>query len=92
MQALPVSSTLAAAKRGIGVHGVEVEVTGTFGSSGEAARDISYRVRVGADAPKTTIDDLIRASRTPESGFHAAICSESSTSLFADDEHARIKL
>jgi len=51
-----------AAKRGIGVHGVEVEMTGTFGSPGEAARDISYRVRVDADPPKTTIDDLIRAT------------------------------
>jgi uncharacterized OsmC-like protein len=51
-----------AAKRGIGVHGVGVEVTGTFGNPGEPARDISYRVRVDADGPKTAIDDLIRAT------------------------------
>ena len=51
-----------AAKRGIGVHGVEVEVTGKFGNPGEAARDISYHVQVHADAAKTTIDDLIRAT------------------------------
>src|ERR1700735_1585980 len=51
-----------AAKRGIGVHGVEVEVTGKFGNPGEPARDISYHVQVHADAAKTTIDDLIRAT------------------------------
>ena len=51
-----------AAKRGIGVHGVEVEVTGTFGNPGEPARDITYRVQVDTDAPEATIDDLIRAT------------------------------
>lgn len=51
-----------AAKRGIDVQGVKVEVTGTFGNPGEPARDISYRVQVHADAPKATIDDLIRAT------------------------------
>jgi uncharacterized OsmC-like protein len=51
-----------AAKRGIEVHGVEVDVTGTFGNPGEPARDISYRVQVQADAPKATIDDLIRTT------------------------------
>jgi organic hydroperoxide reductase OsmC/OhrA len=49
-----------AAKRGIEVEGVEVEVTGAFGNPGEPARDISYRVRVRADAPREKIDDLIR--------------------------------
>jgi len=51
-----------AAKRGIEVHGVEVDVTGTFGNPGEPARDISYRVQVQADVPKATIDDLIRTT------------------------------
>jgi uncharacterized OsmC-like protein len=51
-----------AAKRGIKVHEVRVEVTGTFGNPGEPARDIRYCVQVQADAPKTTIDDLIRAT------------------------------
>ena len=37
-------------------------MTGTFGNPGEPARDISYRVQVHADAPKGTIDDLIRAT------------------------------
>jgi organic hydroperoxide reductase OsmC/OhrA len=51
-----------AAKRGIQVESVEVEVSGTFGNAGEPARDISYRVLVRADAPQQTIDDLIRAT------------------------------
>jgi organic hydroperoxide reductase OsmC/OhrA len=51
-----------AAKRGIAVQTVEVEVTGTFGNPGEPARDVSYRVQVSADAPPATIDELIRAT------------------------------
>ena len=51
-----------AAKRGIEVQGVQVEVTGTFGNAGEPARDISYRVHVQADAPPGTMDDLIRTT------------------------------
>ncbi len=51
-----------AAKRGIAVQDVEVEVTGTFGNPGEPARDITYRVQVRTDAPRTAIDDLIRAT------------------------------
>jgi organic hydroperoxide reductase OsmC/OhrA len=51
-----------ASKRNIAVQDVEVEVAGTFGNPGEPARDISYRVQVHADAPKATIDDLIRAT------------------------------
>jgi len=51
-----------AAKPGIDVQGVEVEVTGTFGNPGEPARDVSYRVQVHANSPQSTIDDLIRAT------------------------------
>jgi|SRR5579884_1919372 uncharacterized OsmC-like protein len=51
-----------AAKRGIQVESVEVEVNGSFGNPGEPARDITYRVQVCADAPQETIDDLIRAT------------------------------
>lgn len=51
-----------AAKRGIEVHHIQVEVRGTFGNPGEPARDISYRVQVQADAPQATIDDLIRTT------------------------------
>jgi organic hydroperoxide reductase OsmC/OhrA len=51
-----------AANRGIEVQDVKVEVTGTFGNPGEAARDISYRVQVRADAPTAVVDDLVRAT------------------------------
>jgi|SRR5215469_5128448 len=51
-----------AAKRGIDVQEVKVEVTGTFGNPGEPARDVSYRVKVGASASQTVIDELIRAT------------------------------
>jgi uncharacterized OsmC-like protein len=51
-----------AAKRGIDVQDVAVEVTGTFGNPGEPARDISYRVQVHADAPQVAVDDLLRAT------------------------------
>jgi len=53
-----------AAKRGIEVQDVNVEVTGTFGNPGEPAKNITYRVRVDADAPQKTIDDLIRTTDT----------------------------
>jgi uncharacterized OsmC-like protein len=51
-----------AAKRGIDVQDIKVEVTGTFGNPGDPARDISYRVQVRAEPPKATIDDLIRTA------------------------------
>jgi organic hydroperoxide reductase OsmC/OhrA len=51
-----------AAKRGIAVQDVNVEVTGTFGNPGEPARDIAYHVQVRADAPQAEIDDLIRTT------------------------------
>jgi uncharacterized OsmC-like protein len=53
-----------AAKRGIEVQDVNVEVTGTFGNPGQPARNTTYRVRVNADAPQGTIDDLIRTTDT----------------------------
>jgi organic hydroperoxide reductase OsmC/OhrA len=51
-----------AARREIAVQGVDIEVSGMFGSPGEPARDVVYRVRVRSDAPQATIDDLIRAT------------------------------
>ena len=51
-----------AAKRGIDVQDVKVEVSGTFGNAAEPAHDISYRVQVQADGPKATMDDLIRTT------------------------------
>ena len=50
-----------AAQRGINVHDVNVEVTGTFGNLGEPAHDIGYRVQVH-HAPQAAIEDLIRAT------------------------------
>lgn len=53
-----------AAKRGVEVRDVNVEVMGTFGNPGEPAKNITYRVRVDADAPPGTIDDLIHSTDT----------------------------
>ena len=53
-----------AAKRGLEDHDVKVEVTGTFGNPGEPANNITYRVRVDADAPQGAIDCLIRTTDT----------------------------
>ncbi|MEZ5429000.1 MAG: OsmC family protein [Pyrinomonadaceae bacterium] len=53
-----------AAKRGIGVERVEVEVEGDFGAEGEPARNISYHVRVVADAPEAAIRELLAYTDT----------------------------
>lgn len=53
-----------AAKRDIEVRGVNVEVMGTFGNPGEPAKNVTYRVRVDANASQETIDDLIRTTDT----------------------------
>ena len=49
-----------AARRGIEVDHVEVEVDGEFGSAGEPARDVTYRARVVANATEDEIRDLMR--------------------------------
>jgi uncharacterized OsmC-like protein len=51
-----------AAKRGIVVHEVEVEVDAIFDGEGEPAREITYTVRVRADASDEVIAELIRAT------------------------------
>ena len=51
-----------ASKRNITVQDVDVEVTGTFGSHGEPAHDVTYHVKVRADASQTAVDDVIRAT------------------------------
>lgn len=51
-----------AAKRNITIRDVMVEVRGTFGSPGEPASDISYRVQVRPDTHESEIDDLIRST------------------------------
>jgi organic hydroperoxide reductase OsmC/OhrA len=47
-----------AAKRGILVEQVQVEVTGEFGAEGEPAERINYRARIRAQASKEEIDSL----------------------------------
>ncbi len=48
-----------AAKRGLDVERVEVEVAGEFGAEGESARDITYGAKVWAHAPDETIRELM---------------------------------
>lgn len=49
-----------AARRGIVVRSVAVEVDAEFGGPGEPARRISYTARVDGDAPAAEIDALLR--------------------------------
>ncbi len=51
-----------AAKRGITVERVEVDVEGTFGAAGEPGRDITYRARVAAHASEEAIRELMEAT------------------------------
>ena len=48
-----------AAKRGIEVKQVEVEVEGDFGSEGEAAKNVTYRAKVVAQASEEAIRELM---------------------------------
>lgn len=49
-----------AAKRGISVERVEVDVEGDFGREGEPARNVSFKARVTAQAIQEQIEDLMR--------------------------------
>jgi organic hydroperoxide reductase OsmC/OhrA len=48
-----------AAKRGIQVTMVDVEVTGEFGAAGEPARNVTYQAKVKAQANEQEILDLM---------------------------------
>jgi organic hydroperoxide reductase OsmC/OhrA len=48
-----------AAKRGLKVEHVEVEVEGEFGAEGEPARNVSYRAKVAAQASEAQIRELM---------------------------------
>jgi uncharacterized OsmC-like protein len=48
-----------AAKRGIAVERVEVEVEGEFGGVGEPARNVTYHARVTARASEANIQELM---------------------------------
>jgi organic hydroperoxide reductase OsmC/OhrA len=53
-----------AARMGIEVHSVEVEVTGEFGGPGEAGTNIEYKARVTAAASDEQIRDLMAHTDT----------------------------
>ena len=48
-----------AAKRGLKIEHVEVEVEGEFGAEGEPARNVSYRAKVAAQASEAQIRELM---------------------------------
>src|SRR5262247_4075127 len=48
-----------AAKRGVNVQRVEVEVAGEFGAEGDPARNITYGAKVWAQAPDQVIRELM---------------------------------
>src|SRR5512135_2511941 len=48
-----------AAKRGLKVEHVEVEVEGEFGAEGEPAKNVSYRAKVTAQASEVQIRELM---------------------------------
>src|SRR5512144_1612576 len=49
-----------AAKRGLSVEQVAVEVEGDFGAEGEPAKNVTYRASVAARASEAEIEDLMR--------------------------------
>jgi len=51
-----------AAKRGIHVESVEVQVDGEFGAEGEGATDVRYRTRITAQADEDAIRALAEAT------------------------------
>lgn len=48
-----------AAKRGLRVEQVEVEVEGNFGAEGEPAKNVTYRAKVTAQASEAEIRELM---------------------------------
>jgi organic hydroperoxide reductase OsmC/OhrA len=53
-----------AARRGITVAQVEVDVEGQFDAAGEPATQVTYRARVVAHAPEAEIRDLMQRTDT----------------------------
>ena len=51
-----------AARRGVTLAGVHVEVEAEFGGPGEPARRITYHAHVDTDLPQEAIDALLRAT------------------------------
>ena len=53
-----------AAKRGIPVERIEVEVEGEFGGEGDPARNVTYRAVVTSPAGEAVVRDLLRHTDT----------------------------
>ncbi len=53
-----------AAKRGMAVGSVEVEVEGEFGAEGDPATGITYKAKVAAHGTEQNIKDLLRHTDT----------------------------
>ncbi len=53
-----------AAKRGIPVERIEVEVEGEFGGEGDPARNVTYRAVVTSPAEEAVVRDLLRHTDT----------------------------
>ena len=51
-----------AAKRGLKVEQIEVEVEGDFGAEGEPAKNITYRAKVTAQASEAEIRELMSST------------------------------
>jgi uncharacterized OsmC-like protein len=53
-----------AARQGVTVEQVDVEVEGQFGAAGEPASQVTYRAKVVADVPEAAIRELMRHTDT----------------------------
>ncbi len=53
-----------AARRGIEVTGVEVDVRGDFGAEGEPGRNVTYQARITGKATAAALEDLARHTDT----------------------------
>jgi uncharacterized OsmC-like protein len=77
-----------AAKRGVAVERVEVEVIGEFGAEGESARNVAYGAKVWAHAPEQAIRDLMthtdrmaEVQNTLRSGIEVELTSAEAVTL-----------
>lgn len=73
-----------AAKRGLEIEGVEVEVEGAFGAEGEPAKDVTYHVKVASAADEGELQDLLQhTDRVAE--IHNTLRVETPVSLGATE-------
>ncbi len=71
-----------AAKQGLRVAGVEVEVEGDFGADGEPAQNVTYRAEVTAQASEAEIQELM--SRPNPAGPRPRFAASRPTQRAAD--------